>query len=131
PAIAVPDSPTGLVVSADGSVSSGTAPARSLVEVRDAQGGVLGSVQVGNDGSFNIPLSPAQANGELLAVVAIDAAGHSSLPTQIGAPAIPPPNEATELQLSNDGSVLTGRGEPGTPAQVVDAQGNVRGNGPV
>ncbi|WP_047149719.1 Ig-like domain-containing protein, partial [Pseudomonas sp. TJI-51] len=131
PAIAVPDSPTGLVVAADGSAISGTAPAGSLVEVRDAQGGVLGSVQVGNDGSFNIPLSPAQANGELLDVVAIDADGNSSLPTQIGAPDITPPNEASELQLSNDGSVLTGRGEPGTRVQVVDAQGNVLGNAQV
>ncbi|MCF3158971.1 MULTISPECIES: BapA/Bap/LapF family large adhesin [Pseudomonas] len=131
PAIAVPDSPTGLVVAADGSAISGTAPAGSLVEVRDAQGGVLGSVQVGNDGSFNIPLSPAQANGELLDVVAIDADGNSSLPTQISAPDITPPNEASELQLSNDGSVLTGRGEPGTRVQVVDAQGNVLGNAQV
>jgi len=131
PAIAVPDSPAGLVVAADGSAISGTAPAGSLVEVRDAQGGVLGSVQVGNDGSFNIPLSPAQANGELLDVVAIDADGNSSLPTQISAPDITPPNEASELQLSNDGSVLTGRGEPGTSVQVVDAQGNVLGNAQV
>ncbi|MEN5140222.1 BapA/Bap/LapF family large adhesin [Pseudomonas juntendi] len=128
PATALPDSPSGLVVSADGSAISGTAPAGSLVEVLDDQGTVIGSIQVGNDGTFTIPLTPAQANGELLDVVAIDADGNSSLPTQVSAPDITPPNEATELQLSNDGSVLTGRGEPGTTVQVVDAQGNVLGN---
>ncbi|MFJ4384331.1 BapA/Bap/LapF family large adhesin [Pseudomonas sp. NPDC089408] len=131
PPTAVPESPAGLVVAADGSSISGTAPVGSLVEVRDTQGTPIGSVQVGNDGTFTLPLTPAQANGELLDVVAIDADGNSSLPSQINAPDITPPNEASELQLSNDGSVLTGRGEPGTTVQVVDAQGNVLGNAQV
>ncbi|MFF7060912.1 BapA/Bap/LapF family large adhesin [Pseudomonas sp. NPDC008258] len=131
PATAVPDSPSGLVVAADGSSISGSAPPGSLVEVHDAQGNLIGSIQAGNDGSFNIGLSPAQANGELLDVVAIDADGNTSLPTQVSAPDITPPNEASELQLSNDGSTLTGRGEPGTTVQVTDAQGNVLGNAQV
>ncbi|HEN8798904.1 TPA: VCBS domain-containing protein, partial [Pseudomonas putida] len=127
----VPESPSDVVVAGDGSAVSGTAPAGSLVEVRDAQGNVVGSVQVGQDGSFTIGLTPVQANGEALDVVAIDADGNSSLPTQVSAPDITPPNEATELQLSNDGSTLTGRGEPGTTVQVIDAQGNVLGNAQV
>ncbi|WEK30254.1 MAG: Ig-like domain-containing protein [Candidatus Pseudomonas phytovorans] len=131
PNVPVPESPTGVVVAGDGSSVSGTAPAGSLVEVRDAQGTVVGSVQAGPDGSFTIGLTPVQANGETLDVVAIDADGNSSLPTQVNAPDITPPNEATELQLSNDGSTLTGRGEPGTTVQVIDAQGNVLGNAQV
>ncbi|MFK0093131.1 BapA/Bap/LapF family large adhesin [Pseudomonas sp. NPDC090592] len=131
PATAVPDSPSGLVVAADGSSISGSAPPGSLVEVRDAQGNLIGSIQAGNDGNFTIGLSPAQANGELLDVVAIDADGNTSLPVQVSAPDITPPNEASELQLSNDGSTLTGRGEPGTTVQVTDAQGNVLGNAQV
>ncbi|WP_176510425.1 Ig-like domain-containing protein, partial [Pseudomonas urethralis] len=91
PATAVPESPAGLVLAADGTSISGTAPVGSLVEVRDANGAVIGSVQVGNDGTFTITLTPAQANGELLDVVAIDADGNSSLPSQINAPDITPP----------------------------------------
>jgi len=127
PQTPVPEGPAGLVVSADGTSVSGTAPAGSLVEVRDAQGNVLGSVQVGNDGTFTIGLTPPQANGELLDVVAIDADGNSSLPTQVGAPDITPPNQASDLELSADGVTLTGRGEPGSTVQVTNAQGTILG----
>ncbi|BDM21042.1 BapA prefix-like domain-containing protein [Pseudomonas sp. LRP2-20] len=128
PATAVPESPDGLVLAADGSSISGTAPVGSLVEVRDASGTVIGSVQVGNDGTFTITLDPAQANGELLDVVAIDADGNSSLPSQINAPDITPPNAASDLQLSADGVTLTGRGEAGATVQISNAQGTVLGS---
>lgn len=128
PPTAVPESPADLVLAANGSSISGSAPVGSLVEVRDANGTVIGSVQVGNDGTFTIALSPAQANGELLDVVAIDADGNSSLPTQINAPDITPPNQASDLQLSNDGVTLTGRGEVGSTVQVTNAQGAVLGS---
>ncbi|MGE8048234.1 BapA/Bap/LapF family large adhesin [Pseudomonas monteilii] len=127
----LPESPSGVVVSADGSSVSGTAPTGTQVQVRDAQGNVLGSAQAGPDGSFTIGLTPAQANGETLDVVAVDGAGNASLPTQVTAPDITPPNEATQLQLSADGSLLTGRGEPGTTVQVISAQGVVLGNAQV
>ncbi|WP_182375542.1 BapA/Bap/LapF family large adhesin [Pseudomonas putida] len=127
----LPESPSGVVVAGDGSSVSGTAPADTQVQVRDAQGNVLGSTQAGPDGSFTIGLTPAQANGEALDVVAVDEAGNSSLPTQITAPDITPPNEASELQLSADGGLLTGRGEPGTTVQVISADGTVLGNAQV
>ncbi|MFK2914020.1 BapA/Bap/LapF family large adhesin, partial [Pseudomonas sp. 3HC3] len=127
----LPESPSGVVVAGDGSSVSGTAPADTQVQVRDAQGNVLGSVQAGPDGSFTIGLTPAQANGEALDVVAIDGAGNSSLPTQITAPDITPPNEASELQLNAEGDLLTGRGEPGTTVQVISADGTVLGNAQV
>ncbi|ULL04898.1 BapA prefix-like domain-containing protein [Pseudomonas putida] len=127
----LPESPSGVVVAGDGSSVSGTAPADTQVQVRDAQGNVLGSTQAGPDGSFTIGLTPAQANGEALDVVAVDEAGNSSLPTQITAPDITPPNEASELQLSPDGGLLTGRGEPGTTVQVISADGTVLGNAQV
>lgn len=119
------------MVSADGASVSGTAPTGTQVQVRDAQGNVLGSAQAGPDGSFTIGLTPAQANGETLDVVAVDGAGNASLPTQVTAPDITPPNEASQLQLSADGSLLTGRGEPGTTVQVISAQGVVLGNAQV
>ncbi|QHG66965.1 BapA/Bap/LapF family large adhesin [Pseudomonas putida] len=128
PATEVPESPSGLVVAGDGTSISGSAPAGSLVEVRDANGSVVGSVQAGNDGTFTISLNPAQANGELLDVVAIDADGNSSLPTQISAPDITPPNQASDLLVSADGATLTGRGEPGSTVQVTNAQGTLLGS---
>ncbi len=127
PATALPDSPDGLALNGDGTSISGTAPVGSLVEVRDANGTVIGSIQVGNGGTFTIPLDPAQANGELLDVVAIDADGNASLPTQITAPDITAPTEASDLALSANGVTLTGRGEVGVRVEVTDAQGTVLG----
>ncbi|PZQ42356.1 MAG: hypothetical protein DI560_02790, partial [Pseudomonas putida] len=127
PLTPIPESPSELVLAANGSTLSGSAPAGSRVEVRDAQGTVLGSVQVGNDGTFTLNLTPPQANGELLDVVAVDTGGNSSLPIQITAPDITPPSAATDLLLSADGVTLTGRGEPGASVQVSNAQGTVLG----
>ncbi|WP_079229676.1 BapA/Bap/LapF family large adhesin [Pseudomonas putida] len=131
PNAAVPEGPGGLVLAADGASISGTAPVGSRVEVHDANGTVIGSVQVGNDGTFTITLNPAQANGELLDVVAIDANGNSSLPAQILAPDITPPNQASDLHLGADGVTLTGRGEAGATVQVTNARGDVLGTGVV
>ncbi|MBF8745686.1 BapA/Bap/LapF family large adhesin [Pseudomonas monteilii] len=127
PATALPASPDNLVLAGDGTSISGTAPAGSVVEVRDANGNVLGSVTVGAGGGFTIGLTPAQANGEVLDVVAIDG-GVSSLPTLVTAPDITAPAEATDLVLANDGVTLTGHGEVGATVQVTDAQGNVLGS---
>ncbi|WP_449429784.1 BapA/Bap/LapF family large adhesin [Pseudomonas putida] len=124
----LPESPAELVLAADGTSISGSAPAGSQVQVRDAQGNLLGSAQAGVDGAFSINLSPAQANGELLDVVAIDGDGNSSLPTQITAHDITAPSEARDLQLSADGSTLSGRGEAGASVQVSNAQGTVLGS---
>ncbi|MFG0925131.1 Ig-like domain-containing protein, partial [Pseudomonas sp. CJQ_8] len=82
PVTTAPVSPSDLVVAEDGSSISGTAPAGTRVEVHDANGTLIGTVVAGPDGSFTVTLDPAQANGELLDVVAIDDGGVSSLPTQ-------------------------------------------------
>ncbi|HDS1738154.1 TPA: Ig-like domain repeat protein, partial [Pseudomonas putida] len=124
----VPESPSDLVVAPNGASISGTAPIGSEVEVRDANGNVIGSVVVGADGTFVVALTPPQANGEQLDVVAIDADGNSSLPVQLTAPDITAPAIPTELAVSADGSVLTGRAEPGSTVRVVGADGAELGN---
>ncbi|WP_409201552.1 Ig-like domain-containing protein, partial [Pseudomonas putida] len=43
--------------------------------MHDANGTLIGSAIANADGSFSIELNPAQANGELLDVVAIDDSG--------------------------------------------------------
>ncbi|WP_156358141.1 Ig-like domain-containing protein, partial [Pseudomonas sp. NBRC 111131] len=123
PLTSAPNSPGDLVISADGSTLTGTAPAGSRVEVRDANGTVIGTVVAGADGTFSISLVPAQANGELLDVVAIDGSGASSLPAQITAPDITAPATPSELSVSADGSVVTGRAEPGSTVRILAADG--------
>ncbi|WP_368607983.1 Ig-like domain-containing protein, partial [Pseudomonas fulva] len=106
---------------------SGTAPAGSRVEVRDASGVLIGSAIANADGSFSIDLNPAQANGELLDVVAI-ADDVSSLPAQVTAPDIMAPTAPTELAVSADGTVVTGRAEPGSTVRILAADGTELGS---
>ncbi|MCX2695130.1 Ig-like domain-containing protein, partial [Pseudomonas sp. DCB_BZ] len=127
PVTTAPASPSDLVFAEDGSSISGTAPAGTRVEVHDANGTLIGSVVAGPDGSFTVTLDPPQANGELLDVVAIDDGGVSSLPAQITAPDITAPAAPTELAVSADGSVITGRAEPGSTVRIVAADGTELG----
>ncbi|PTV52121.1 adhesin, partial [Pseudomonas putida] len=127
PLTTAPDSPSNLAINADGTTLTGTAPAGTRVEVHDANGTLIGSVVAGPDGSFTVTLDPAQSNGELLDVVAIDDGGVSSLPAQITAPDITAPAAPTELAVSADGSVITGRAEPGSTVRIVAADGTELG----
>ncbi|WP_243056177.1 Ig-like domain-containing protein, partial [Pseudomonas sp. BP01] len=79
PLTTAPDSPSNLAIDADGTTLTGSAPAGTRVEVHDANGTLIGSAIANADGTFSIELNPAQANGELLDVVAIDDSGVSSL----------------------------------------------------
>ncbi|NQD78507.1 Ig-like domain-containing protein, partial [Pseudomonas sp. CM27] len=82
-----------------------------------------GSIVVGAEGTFTVILNPAQANGELLDVVAIDASGASSLPVQVSAPDITAPVAPSELLINGDGTVVTGRAEAGSTVRVLAADG--------
>ncbi|MDD2137927.1 Ig-like domain-containing protein, partial [Pseudomonas kurunegalensis] len=127
PLTTAPDSPSNLAIDADGTTLTGSAPAGTRVEVHDANGTLIGSAIANADGTFSIELNPAQANGELLDVVAIDDSGVSSLPAQISAPDITAPAAPTELAVSADGTVLTGRAEPGSTVRIVAADGTELG----
>nr|WP_314493774.1 BapA/Bap/LapF family large adhesin [uncultured Pseudomonas sp.] len=128
PATPAPASPTGLVLNADGTELSGTATPGNRVEVRAADGTLLGNAVAAADGTFTITLQPAQANGELIDAVAIDANGQSSIPTSLTAPDITAPSVPSVLVVSADGASVTGRGEPGSTVRVLDAQGNQIGS---
>ncbi|MEZ0197889.1 Ig-like domain-containing protein, partial [Pseudomonas qingdaonensis] len=123
PLVVTPNSPSELVVAADGSSISGSAPAGSRVEVHDANGTLVGSIVVGAEGTFTVVLTPAQANGELLDVVAIDNNGTSSLPVQVAAPDITAPVAPSDLAISGDGTVVSGRAEAGSTVRVLAADG--------
>ncbi|WP_258912105.1 Ig-like domain-containing protein, partial [Pseudomonas putida] len=127
PLTTAPVSPSNLVIDADGTTLTGSAPAGTRVEVHDANGTLIGSAIANADGTFSIELNPAQANGELLDVVAIDDSGASSLPAQITAPDITAPAAPTELAVSADGTVLTGRAEPGSTVRILAADGTELG----
>ncbi|QXI18036.1 BapA/Bap/LapF family large adhesin [Pseudomonas hamedanensis] len=127
PEIVEPQTPANLGLSSDGSQLTGTARAGTTIEVRSANGELLGRAVVGADGTFVLTLIRAQANGEVLSVLAINSVGAQSPAVTLNAPDITGPGAATDLAISSDGVSITGRGEPGSTVSVTNAQGTVLG----
>ncbi|WP_455925082.1 BapA/Bap/LapF family large adhesin [Pseudomonas putida] len=122
-----PAAPDNLALGAEGLTLTGTGEIGSTVNVRDAAGTLLGTAVVGSDGSFQVSLSQAQANGQTLNVTLTDAAGNTSAPGTVIAADTTAPDAPTNLIVSADGSALTGSAEAGSTVTVKDADGNVLG----
>ncbi|MGK6321435.1 Ig-like domain-containing protein, partial [Sphingomonas sp. DT-204] len=128
PDFTVPDAPTA-TVNATGTVVTGQGEAGATITVRDPGGTVIGTGTVAGDGSYSVPLTTAQANGESLTVIQTDAAGNASDPTTALAPDITEPAAPTAA-VDPAGIVVTGTGEPGATVEVRDPDGNLVGTGP-
>ncbi|KQQ62622.1 hypothetical protein ASF84_26710 [Pseudomonas sp. Leaf127] len=134
--VTVPDAsgpvpPDSAILDPTGTAVSGIGVAGTTVEVRDANGNVLGSTVVAANGSFTVPLSAPQANGEVIEVVVIAVDGRESIPTLLTAPDTTAPVQPDSLVINADGLVISGRGEPGATVTVRDADGNLLGSGTV
>ncbi|MHC8407041.1 BapA/Bap/LapF family large adhesin [Pseudomonas sp. TMB3-21] len=127
PDIAELQTPANLGLSSDGSQLTGSATAGSTVEVRAANGELLGRATVGADGTFTVTLSPPQTNGEVIGVIAVDSLGAQSPAVSFSAPDITGPGAASDVAISSDGLSVTGRGEAGSTVSVTNAQGTVLG----
>ncbi|WP_440978095.1 BapA/Bap/LapF family large adhesin [Sphingomonas pseudosanguinis] len=129
PDLIAPGAPT-LTVATDGTSVSGTGEAGATVEIRAADGTLLGSAVVAADGSYSATLTPAQANGEALTATQTDAAGNISPVATATAPDITAP-AAPIVTLAADGASVFGNGEPGATVRIVDANGTLLGTGVV
>ncbi|MBG5185333.1 BapA prefix-like domain-containing protein [Pseudomonas aeruginosa] len=81
-----------LSISADGALLTGTAEPNSQVRIV-VNGDTANPITVTVDGAgnFSLPFAPPLITGELIAGVAVDAAGHVSGPATINAPDLAPP----------------------------------------
>ncbi|WP_151808151.1 Ig-like domain-containing protein, partial [Acinetobacter ursingii] len=98
--------------------------------VKDQDGNVIGTAEVGEDGNYVVELSPAQNSGEDLTVNATDKAGNVSPDVSVSTPDTTAPDAPTAV-LNEDGSQITGTGEPGSTIEVKDQDGNVIGTAEV
>ncbi|WP_243430910.1 Ig-like domain-containing protein, partial [Pseudomonas sp. 51_B] len=114
-----------------GTLLAGTAEAGSTVTVLSATGTVLGTAVALGDGTYTVTLNPAQANGQLLSVIATDEAQNASPALLYPAADTTAPDAVTGLTISGDLSQLAGRGEAGASVEVTDALGNIVGSGTV
>ena len=97
-----------------GTLLSGQGEAGSTVEVRDAAGNLLGTIPVNADGTFEVALSPAQTNGEVLSVVLIDGGGNASPSATFTADDSTAPAAPAGLTITPGGSASQGTGEAGS-----------------
>ncbi|WP_171497378.1 Ig-like domain-containing protein, partial [Acinetobacter ursingii] len=111
PDTTAPDAPTAKVNDA-GTEVTGKAERGSTVEIKDQDGNVIGTAEVGEDGNYVVELSPAQNSGEDLTVNTTDKAGNVSPDVIISTPDTTAPDAPTAV-LNEDGSQITGTGEPG------------------
>lgn len=116
--ITPPAAPGNLVVSEDGASVSGTAEPNSTVTIKAPDGTVIGEDVAGPDGTFTIPISPAQTNGEALEVTATDGSGNTGPSGYADAPDTTDPLAPQNVVISDDGVTVTGTAEPGSTVTI-------------
>ena len=99
-----PTAPTNLAVTQDGKTLTGKAEPGSTVEVKDADGNVIGKGTAGSDGTFSIPLTKPQLSGEHLTVDATDKAGNTGPSASVTAPNVDLPETPVITSAVNDHS---------------------------
>ena len=126
-----PATPSNLRFDVTGGSLSGSGEAGATVTVRNAAGATIGTGQVNADGTFSIPLNPPLIDREQVSVTLTDAAGNASGPGAATAPDLTAPTTPTDVDVSDTGSAVTGRGEAGAAVTVRNAAGDVIGTGVV
>ncbi|MFB8668164.1 Ig-like domain-containing protein [Enterococcus faecalis] len=105
----------------------GAAEVGTTVEVRDADGTVLGMATTGTDGKYTVTLEPGKASAnETITVVAKNATGKESQPATATTPAdLATPTIDSITGNSSKGYEITGTAEPKTTIDVRDADGTI------
>src|SRR5690606_21711330 len=104
---------------------TGEAEAGSRVEIKDANGDVIGSGLADANGEYEIIVTPSLNNGQEYEVVAIDASGNASTPTLVvgdteapAAPVLALANDTSNGQAStSDGTLLVSGVEEGAKVE--------------
>jgi len=124
-----PDAPRDVQMAPLGETLTGKAEPGSNIEVKDAAGSVIGIGTTNQDGNFSVTLSPPMANGEAVYVTATDAAGNQSPSAMIITPDNTAPDAPTDLNVGNDGTIVSGLAEPNSRIEIRDPNGNTIGTG--
>ncbi|MFC0309891.1 Ig-like domain-containing protein [Gallibacterium trehalosifermentans] len=113
-----------LDISDDGSQVSGKTEPSATVTIKDENGQPIGTGTADENGNFTVNLNPPKNNGETLTVEASDKAGNTSVPATVTADDKTAPTiEADSLDISDDGSQVSGKTEPGATVTIKDENG--------
>ncbi|EDV0262168.1 BapA prefix-like domain-containing protein [Salmonella enterica subsp. salamae] len=111
--ISAPPAPTVQTVADDGTRVAGLADPYATVEIRNADGTLVGSAVANGTGEFAVTLSPAQTDGGTLTAIAIDRAGNNGpaadfLASDSGLPAVPAITAIEDNVGSVQGNIAAG-----------------------
>ena len=125
----VPPASPFVEVNKEGSVIHGKTEANAKVQIKDADGKVIGTGMADAQGDFQITLSPALKESQKGTVVVEDAAGNTSKPVEIkpGFDSIAP--DKPTAQINADGNSVTGTAEANAKIEIKDATSKVIGSG--
>ncbi len=123
-----PDAPKDVVVTDDGEHATGKGEPGTIVEVKDQDGKIIGTGTVDSSGNFDVELKDPLTNGETVDVTVTDKVGNESEPTEATAKDTTKP-DAPNATLNADGTVVTGKTEPGAKVEVRDENGKLIGSG--
>lgn len=125
----VPPASPFVEVNKEGSVIHGKTEANAKVQIKDADGKVIGTGMADAQGDFQITLSPALKESQKGTVVVEDAAGNTSMPIEIkpGFDSIAP--DKPTAQINADGNSVTGTAEANAKIEIKDVTGKVIGSG--
>ncbi|OCY53325.1 Ig-like repeat protein Blp2 [Acinetobacter pittii] len=123
-----PDIPL-VEVNKEGTVVEGIAEANTKVQIKDANGKVIGTGTANAQGEFQITLSPALKESQKATVIVEDAAGNTSKPLEIksGYDTIAP--DKPTAQVNAEGTSVTGTAEPNAKIEIKNSADKVIGTG--
>ncbi|EEY77355.1 hypothetical protein HMPREF0012_00224 [Acinetobacter calcoaceticus RUH2202] len=123
-----PDKPL-VEVNKEGTVVEGKAEANAKIQIKDADGKVIGTATANAQGEFQITLSPALKESQKATVVVEDAAGNTSKPLEISPNYDSIAPDKPVAQINADGTTVTGTAEANAKIEVKDLSGKVIGSG--
>lgn len=123
-----PDIPL-VEVNKEGTVVEGIAEANTKVQIKDANGKVIGTGTANAQGEFQITLSSALKDSQKATIIVEDAAGNTSKPLEIksGYDTIAP--DKPTAQVNAEGTSVTGTAEANTKIEIKNSADKVIGTG--
>ncbi len=123
-----PDVPL-VEVNKEGTTVEGQTEPNAKVQIKDADGKVIGTGTANAQGEFQITLSPALKESQKATVVVEDAAGNTSKPLEVSPSYDSIAPEKPVAQINADGTTVTGTTEANAKVEIKDTTGKVIGTG--
>lgn len=123
-----PDIPL-VEVNKEGTMVEGKTEANAKVQIKDADGKVIGTGTTNAEGEFQITLSSALKDSQKATIIVEDAAGNTSKPLEIksGYDTIAP--DKPIAQVNAEGTSVTGTAEANAKIEIKNSAGKIIGTG--